>query len=497
MKRKNFLIATMLGVGLLSSLSSAAQQVVTMTTDKAVGSAMTLVVNRSVQDLTVDWGDGNPVAFPNGMGDFQELQGEKKGDLIKISAKDKLQTLICADQELKTLDVSGAKSLVTLSCQNNNLTTLDLTGMVELVDLNCANNKFTEFSLPKELIKLENLNIANNKLNNMGQTSEGIFVLSRCSNLQVLDISNNEFEKLFVTTNGNLKSLNFINNKISSIDLSPAVEASVLLASDNALETMKVNATNGLPEMKHLFVDNNKLASLDLSKSVALKTLSATSNLLSNLVLPEVKMDVLYLGGNKLHFMCFPKSANIPTTYVVAPQTLDISDRLIKDHGKYYARTNSALDLADLRKDADENNLTINWFSVDAAGNETALVRYNSSTKEGDFKALSGKFTFLKNFDEIYCKMSSDAYPGMEIESMRFGVSDSETLSIGDVFADNTSGVKVSVSNGALCLQSASPVAAKVFSVGGKLVWGGLVDGNVELNLPTGVYIVDGNKVVL
>ena len=66
MRKNLFQISAPLATGIVAgSLSAAAQteRIVKLTTGKAVGSEITLLVNHTYEGVTVDWGDGNPVAY--------------------------------------------------------------------------------------------------------------------------------------------------------------------------------------------------------------------------------------------------------------------------------------------------------------------------------------------------------------------------------------------------------------------------------------------------
>ena len=51
-----------------------------------------------------------------------------------------LETLVCSNLELTSLDLSGNKKLTSLHCANNLLTSLDLSENTELKTLHCENN---------------------------------------------------------------------------------------------------------------------------------------------------------------------------------------------------------------------------------------------------------------------------------------------------------------------------------------------------------------------
>lgn len=72
-----------------------------------------------------------------------------------------------------------------------------------------------------------------------------------------------------------------------------------------------------------------------------------------------------------------------------------------------------------------------------------------------------------------------------------------DVTGIGSVGADASGGLAVSASRGQLTLSAAKPVAARVVATDGKTVWSGSVSGTVTVSLPSGIYIVNGQKVAL
>ena len=57
--------------------------------------------------------------------------------------------------------------------------------------------------------------------------------------------------------------------------------------------------------------------------------------------------------------------------------------------------------------------------------------------------------------------------------------------------------LNVKGANGVLTLSAATPTAVKVYGAAGNLVWQGIVEGVQQVNLTTGVYVVNGKKVIL
>ena len=58
-----------------------------------------------------------------------------------------LTFLVCSENQLTSLNLSGCSSLTWLFCDNNRLTSLDLSGCTELWQLDCRNNRLTSLDL--------------------------------------------------------------------------------------------------------------------------------------------------------------------------------------------------------------------------------------------------------------------------------------------------------------------------------------------------------------
>ena len=60
-----------------------------------------------------------------------------------------LRTLICSDNDLTSVDLSGLSNLEYLNCYNNSLTALDVSGLFSLQTLDCKNNRLTALDLSR------------------------------------------------------------------------------------------------------------------------------------------------------------------------------------------------------------------------------------------------------------------------------------------------------------------------------------------------------------
>ena len=94
-----------------------------------------------------------------------------------------LETLLCWDNQLTTLDVSGASKLTDLECHKNRLSKLDLNGCTNLWTLVCSYNQLTELNLNNCTV-LRNVGCFGNQLTQLN--------LSGCTELLIVSCSKNQ-----------------------------------------------------------------------------------------------------------------------------------------------------------------------------------------------------------------------------------------------------------------------------------------------------------------
>lgn len=508
MKTHKLLSVTLLAGGLLfcSILPAVAQQRVTMTTAKAAGEQLTLAVNRTTAGFTVDWGDGVPVTYTAGTEPIQTLTGTVKGATLVVSGDAKWHTLICENAGLTALDVSEAVSLRSLYCQNNSLTTLELTGLTALRDLDCSGNAITALRLTTVLCPLlENINLADNSMEKIGASTAFVFGSAK---LQHLNLSGNRFKSVYVTSNTQLDALQVAGNALIALNVSRDTLLTTLVAHGNSLSALTL-PTTGLPYLQQAVLDDNALTTLDLSASTSLSDLSCARNGLTALTLPSRKLTSLHIGGNALTFTNFPKETYRPDSalYVYAPQAeLNIDDKLqySTTYGGYYIPMSPAyrnynnpdyqVDLSAYRLDGDgKANVVYAWYAVAADGTETLLQRATSPTSTNEYTMYLGKFTFLKEFSTVYARLSHAAYPKLVLKTSAFAVGEGNVTGLAAVASDD---LGLSTAAGRLTL-TGNGQTVSVYDAGGKLVWHGKAAGTVSVELPAGVYVVNGKKVIL
>lgn len=517
MKRKSYLTsAFIIGSLLLGSLPmQATDHTIKLVTANATGTEMTLLVNYTYAGVTVDWGDGNAVAYSGATDDkaFREITGTVLGSTITITGSEAWDMLSCANCGLTSIDLSAARDFRSLYAQNNALTTIDLCGMTELVDLNLANNQisaitYTSSSNPeRDLAKIENINLADNQLS-------GTFVI-RTSTLRTIDVSNNSYSTLYTTYNTNLDALKCSNNNIRSLSLSNNTALTTLVCDNNVLTSLSLSSS--LTTMRQLICDDNSITSrINLENCTALTDLSCASNSISTLYLPAGQtLYTLNVSDNKLNLGVLPKKANRPNYVSFMPQALvDISglDNVETKDGVYYiplstwdTRTASLVDLTDYRYIGQGSSTTgsvdgiISWYSEDAEGNATALTAGTNSSNVNDYYASGAKYAFFTAQGKAFARIASrSAYSdvGFYVETIRVAIGDDVT-GIDNVTDGSTAGLQLSTAPRTLTMSSASPVDVKVISLDGKSVWSGTIGSSVTVTLPSGIYLVNGEKVAL
>lgn len=505
--KKNKLIFSVLMAGCLQAFvpAFAQKQAVTMTTEKPTGSALTFMVNR-VNDLTVDWGDGTEVSYPKGDNEVIVIEGVTKGNKLILKSAANLEMLACNDCGLTAIDLSAVPELRSLYCQNNKLTSLNLKPVAKLTDLNCANNEiaFTTSALSEKIVpKLETVNVSNNK-------GAGTFKVAS-STLQQVNISNNEFTSVTVTSSPMLDVLNCENNKIKSLYLTGSPEVSVLMGSGNeALATFRTPA-NGLPKMRQVFMDNCQVKELDLSVSDHLMNVSCRDNNMKSLLLPSKKLLSLDCSGNNLSFCHFPSMTNKPEYFSYLPQgTLVVTEKMKKYEGLPYMeicpswaeRSNEdyVLNLETYRYDGGGTAVTVSmkWYSVALDGTKTELVAAKSTDRDQDFYNSKFNFSFFKGHSLVYGELHSKAYTDLVIKTDTFAIGQENVLVGIEGVTAEMDGLQLDVNRGTLTMSCAEPISVNIYTTDGKMVWKGVVNASsTTVDLPKGVYLVNGKKVLL
>lgn len=445
---KRTLLSTLLLAAALSA--GAAEQRITMTTSKAVGETMILVVNATRSGVTVDWGDGTPVSYvPDVPGGLQTIVGTVAGPDIVVTAPKGLFTFCAENCGLTSIALTEAPELQSLYLQHNALASVNVASLPGLKDLNVADNALTSITLSSTTLPdIETLNLADNAL------TASTFSYGQ-ANLQYLNLANNNYRTVTLTKDTALDALIVSGNNISTLNLAAPTELSLLDARDNALTRLTL-PTDGLPKLEQACLDNNSLSEVDLSASTGLNTLTIASNGASLVnIYSRAPLQVYDCSDNALTFASLPGKNYQPTVYFAyAPQApFDLSGLGLNAgswgsnylpwltmNPDYASRSNAAyqLDLSAQLTGSGVNTVSVVVNSVTADG-ETVLQQASAAHKDLDYTLISGKMTVLKPYEDLYLTFSDTGYPDLVITTSHFAVIDPTADGIGTVIADDQS----------------------------------------------------------
>ena len=146
---------------------------------------------------------------------------------LDVSKNTKLIWLYCNNNQLTALDVSKNTELIYLYCYNNQLTALDVSKNTELEDLDCGYNQLTALDVSKNT-ELIYLYCYNNQLTALN--------LSKNTALTDLDCEDNQLTVLDVSKNTELIYLYCCNNQLTALDVSKNTKLTELYCAGNKIK---------------------------------------------------------------------------------------------------------------------------------------------------------------------------------------------------------------------------------------------------------------------
>ena len=430
--------------------ASAEEQTVVLTTSQPEGQTITLLVNATRAGVTVDWGDGTPQAYTSTTnGGVLEISGTLKGANVTVKAAKGWKMLAATDAGLTAVDLSKATELRSLYLQNNALTSVNVANMPELRDLNLANNQLTAVTLNSSKNPLiETLDLSNNPI---AATS---FIYGQ-ANLRYLNLSGMDYTSLTLTKDVNLDALLVANNALKTLTLTTTKDISLIDVRGNKLEKM-TTPTDGLPQLQQLLADDNYLEDLDISASTDINTLTVARNEISKVTLPsKSKLQVYDCSENALTFSSLPRKTYVPSVY------FDYSDQApfdisalgltegswgskylpwLKMNPDYASRGDAQyqLDMSAHVAGSGSSSVQFEIVSVTPEG-EKVLEKASATNKTLDYSFVSGKITVLKEFPNLYIRMTDSGYPDLTVATTHFAVIDPTADGIEEVTVDDNS----------------------------------------------------------
>ena len=167
------------------------------------------------------------------------VAGKNISNLKGIQLFTNLEELVCSNNSLTTLDLSGNNNLKALYCSNNKLTSLNLSGNRKLETLECDNNQLTALDVSKNTA-LDYISCIGNKLTKLDVSSN--------TALKYLYCNDNQLTELTLGNNSVLQEVNCKDN--SSLTTLDIQGCSKLLANNNVLVDAGLTLITGeeLPE---------------------------------------------------------------------------------------------------------------------------------------------------------------------------------------------------------------------------------------------------------
>ncbi len=264
-------------------------------------------------------------------------------DLGGIECFPALDTLICSNNQLTTLDVSKNTALRYLDCTSNQLTALILAGApapsaapatradepaagdAALTYLNCSNNQLTGLDVSGYPL-LQTLYCQNNQLTSLDVSRNPVlgtlfFRSNQIAEIDVrenpllfyLDCMANRLTALDVSRNPKLETLDFTQNQISRIDVSANPELKVFHFTGNQVTELDLSHN---PKLRQLNCGQNPLPALDVTKNPALEKLMCYENGITELDLSQNPRLISFYGrGGRFTSLDFSYNLLLTSAY--------------------------------------------------------------------------------------------------------------------------------------------------------------------------------------
>jgi len=230
---------------------------------------------------------------------------------IDLSQNIALTYLSCHNNQLTSIDVSQNMALTEFYCHNNQLTSLDLGQNTALTHLVCGGNHYTSLDVSQNTA-LTHLTCGSNHLASLDVSQNTALTYLGCTHSQLtgIDVSQNIaltnlycYENLItsmdVSQNTVLTVFNCYSNRLTSLDISQNTALTGLNCLDNQLTSINLKQN---PVLAHLWCRDNLLTSLDVSQNATLTHLYCYNNQLTSLDLRN---------GNNLNLSLFAEQNSL------------------------------------------------------------------------------------------------------------------------------------------------------------------------------------------
>jgi Leucine-rich repeat (LRR) protein len=367
-------------------------------------------------------------------------------DLKGLEKFSNLRYFFCSDADIPNLDLSELSNLIEVEYIRNNTNTINVTGLSNLEKLNIWQNNIANIDF-SGLTNLKNLECISNKLSSLD--------INKLKNLEVLSCDGNGIQNLDITSVVNLKELNCANNKISFLDLSRVNNLEILDCNTNDLTVL--NFSN-LTNLKNLNVRNNKIGSIDVSNLKKLESLNCYNNLLSLLDASSLtKLHTLYCSYNNLTSINVSGCTKLSTLDCSDNEltTIDVSDckdlytfncsfnklialylknGFVTNYNQYFSFNPTLKYIC-----ADESEVLDFQYRVNNLGYNCVVNSYCSFSPGGDYYTIQGNQKF--DFNNNGCDALDIKFP-----NLNFSITDGTIK--GSIISDESGNYSIPVSAG-------------------------------------------------
>ena len=193
---------------------------------------------------------------------------------IQVSEATLITLLNVSSSNISSLEgVTAFNNLQTLRCSNNNLQNFEIASLPALQNFDCSYNQFTAINVTPQL---RSLNFTNNQISTLD-------LLGDFSQLIVLSCSNNLLSELSLSNVPNLRALSCNNNQLTMLDVSGLSQLEQLSCGYNQITTLDVS---NKPNLGQFYCGNNQLTSLVIANVPNLWEFNCSYNLLTTLIVP-------------------------------------------------------------------------------------------------------------------------------------------------------------------------------------------------------------------
>jgi len=278
-------------------------------------------------------------------------------NLIGVGDFTALTELICAYNQLTSLDISTNTTLTTLWCQNNQLPSLDVSTNTALTELICSSNQLTS------------LDVSTN------------------TTLTALWCQNNQLPSLDVSTNTALTQLLCNSNQLTSLDVSTNTALTTLGCRWNQLTSLDVSTNTALTQ---LICYSNQLTSLDVrngnNTAISSGNFNATANPSLTCILVD---DASWSATNWTNIDAASTFVNNETECTA----LSIQDNTFGSEFNVYP--NPSFGSSKIELGENYNEVSVNVFNV--LGKQVATqTHYNTNVIELNTQELATGIYFIK-----------------------------------------------------------------------------------------------------